>query len=64
MPYPVQANGSELTDWERAFKHINAGDCTSCGCAVKAMRIKKQVVEQFIMVTDEGENSAPYFTDS
>lgn len=64
MPYRVEANGSELTDWERAFKHINAGGGTSCGCAVEAMRLKKQVVEQFIMVTDEGENSAPYFADA
>ena len=64
MPYPVQANGSELTDWERAFKHIRAGGGTSCGCAVEAMRIKKQVVEQFILVTDEGENAAPYFADA
>jgi len=28
------------------------------------MRIKKQVVEQFIMVTDEGENTAPYFANA
>ncbi|MEG3941035.1 hypothetical protein QT995_23100 [Microcoleus sp. S36b_A3] len=44
--------------------YINAGGGTSCGCAVEAMRLKKQVVEQFIMVTDEGENSAPYFVDA
>ena len=54
MPYPVKAEGSELTDWERAFKMIKAGGGTSCGCAVEAMRLRKQVVEQFIMVTDEG----------
>ncbi|WP_228050287.1 hypothetical protein [Tychonema sp. LEGE 06208] len=109
MPYQVQANGSELIDWERAFKHIrplakvkftprksplprgetriillpprgrgglgwgaldfckssiNAGCRTSCGCAVEAMRLKKQVVGQFMMVTDEGENSASYFVDA
>ena len=64
IPYPVKAEGSELTDWERAFKLIKAGGATSCGCAVEAMRLKKQVVEQFIIVTDEGENSAPYFTEA
>lgn len=64
MPYPVKAEGSELTDWERAFKMIKAGGGTSCGCAVEAMRLRKQVVEQFIMVTDEGENSAPYFAEA
>lgn len=64
IPYPVQANGRELTDWEKAFKLIQAGGGTSCGCAVEAMRLKKQVVEQFILVTDEGENTAPYFADA
>ncbi|HLO85431.1 MAG TPA: hypothetical protein VK203_10560 [Nostocaceae cyanobacterium] len=64
MPYPVQAQGTELTDWERAFKLINAGGGTSCGCGVEAMRLKKQLVEQFIIVTDEGENATPYFADA
>ena len=64
IPYVVKAEGSELTDWERAFKLMKAGGATSCGCAVEAMRLKKQVVEQFIIVTDEGENSAPYFAEA
>lgn len=64
MPYPVMANGQELSDWEKAFKLINAGGGTSCGCALEAMRVKKQVVEQIILVTDEGENTAPYFADA
>lgn len=64
MPYPVMANGQELSDWEKAFKLINAGGGTSCGCALEAMRVKKQVVEQIILVTDEGENAAPYFADA
>lgn len=64
MPYPVKAEGKDLTDWEKAFKLIRAGGGTSCGCAVEAMRIKKQAVEQIILVTDEGENAAPYFVDA
>ncbi|MCT7948394.1 hypothetical protein NG798_01185 [Ancylothrix sp. C2] len=64
MPYPVKANGQELSDWEKAFKLIKAGGGTSCGCALEAMRVKKQVVEQIILVTDEGENAAPYFADA
>ncbi|NEP74319.1 MAG: hypothetical protein F6K25_21680 [Okeania sp. SIO2G4] len=64
IPYPVTAQGTELSDWERGFQHIRAGGGTSCGCAVEAMRRKKQVVEQFILVTDEGENTAPYFADA
>ncbi len=61
MPYPVQAKGSELTDWEAAFQHIRAGGGTSIGCAVEMMRRKQQIVDQMIVVTDEGENTAPYF---
>ena len=64
MPYLVTAEGTELSDWERGFQHIRAGGGTSCGCAVEAMRRKKQVVEQFILVTDEGENTSPYFADA
>jgi hypothetical protein len=63
MPYPVQARGRDLSDWERAFRHIKAGGGTSIGCPLEAMRLKKQVVEQIIIVTDEGENTAPYFAD-
>lgn len=37
---------------------------TSCGCAVETMRQKQQVVEQFILVTDEGENAPPFFVDA
>lgn len=63
MPYSIQAQGKELSDWERAFQHIRADGGTSCGCALEAMRRKKQVVEQIILVTDEGENAVPYFAD-
>jgi hypothetical protein len=63
IPYPVTADGRELTDWERAFQHIKAGSSTSIGCALEAMRRKKQVVDQIILVTDEGENATPYFTE-
>ena len=61
IPYAITAKGKELTDWERAFQYINAGGGTSIGCALEAMRKRKQVVDQIILVTDEGENAAPYF---
>ncbi|BAZ30002.1 hypothetical protein NIES4074_24520 [Cylindrospermum sp. NIES-4074] len=64
IPYPVKAEGTELTDWERAFKLIQAGGGTSCGCGLEALRRKKQQVEQIIIVTDEGENTQPYFADA
>jgi hypothetical protein len=63
MPYAAQAKGTALSDWERAFQHIKAGGGTSIGCALEAMRVRQQRVEQVILVTDEGENTAPYFAE-
>lgn len=64
IPYPVTAQGKELTDWERAFQLVKAGGGTSVGCAIEVMRRKRQVVDQIILVTDEGENAAPYFAEA
>nr|WP_277882686.1 LAGLIDADG family homing endonuclease [Oscillatoria sp. FACHB-1406] len=61
MPYPIKAAGTNLSDWEKAFAHLKANGGTSIGCSVEAMRLRKQVVEQFILVTDEGDNATPYF---
>ncbi|MGB3535326.1 MAG: hypothetical protein WBA13_17645 [Microcoleaceae cyanobacterium] len=64
MAYPIKAEGKELSDWERAFEHINAAGGTSVGCAVEVMRRQRQIVDQFILVTDEGDNTSPYFIDA
>lgn len=61
MPYRVQARGNELSDWEKAFASIRAGGATSIGCAVEAMRLAGEKVEQIVLITDEQENHAPYF---
>lgn len=61
LPYEVKANGSELSDWEQAFRHLRAGGGTSIGCALLPLMRRKDVVEQILIVTDEGENAAPYF---
>jgi hypothetical protein len=52
-----------LSDWETAMAGIKAGGSTSCGIAISRMLQKRQLVEQIIMVTDEGENVAPRFKD-
>ncbi|MBA3531205.1 MAG: hypothetical protein H0T73_04705 [Ardenticatenales bacterium] len=62
--YPIEAAGSSLAAWERALQGINAGGGTSCGVSVEMMRRAGQVVEQIIMVTDEGENAAPRFVEA
>jgi len=61
MPYAIKSKGQTLRDWEIAFQHIKAGGATSVGCPLEMMRKHNQVAEQIIIVTDEGENSAPYF---
>ena len=63
VPYPIKATGTVLSAWERAFRLLRADGGTSVGCALEAMRLRKQKVEQVILVTDEGENSAPYFAE-
>ncbi|MBD0369993.1 MAG: hypothetical protein ICV60_04110 [Pyrinomonadaceae bacterium] len=65
MAYPVvtaSANARELADWERAFRHMLPQGSTSIGAPLEVMRIKRQVAEQIIVVTDEDENTAPYFS--
>ncbi len=64
LAYPIQAAGPDLAAWEAAIKGITAGGGTSCGVAVEMMRRKKQYVEQIILVTDEGENTAPLFVET
>ncbi len=61
MAYPVQAQGKDLSSWEKALKGINASGGTSCGVALEYMIRAKQYVEQVVVITDEGENSAPAF---
>src|ERR687886_223051 len=57
----VTAQGKALSDWEKAFQNIFPSGMTSIGVALEEMRKQKQSVEQIIIVTDEAENTAPYF---
>jgi hypothetical protein len=64
MAYPLVTEGVErveLADWERAFQHMMPQGSTSIGAPLEVMRVKRQVAEQIIIVTDEEENTAPYF---
>jgi hypothetical protein len=62
--YPIEVAGPSLAEWEKAMMGIQAGGGTSCGVAVEMMRRQGRVVEQIVMVTDEGENTAPYFVET
>jgi hypothetical protein len=64
VAYPIEPRGASLADWEKALAGINAGGSTSIGVALEWMRRKGQRVEQIVVVTDEGENTAPRFSDA
>ncbi|SRR6266516_2783773 len=53
-----------LSDWEKAFKFIKADGSTSIGSALAKMTRDKIYAENIVIVTDEGENTAPYFRDA
>jgi hypothetical protein len=53
-----------LSDWEQAFKFIKADGATSIGSALAKMTRDKFYAEQIVIVTDEGENTAPYLKDA
>lgn len=61
LGYPIEVAGPSLAAWEKAFEGIHAGGGTSCGVALEMMRRAGQRVEQLVMITDEGENTDPYF---
>ena len=55
----VKAEGTTMSDWERAFRHIKADGRTSVGSALELLRRRKVAVEQIVIVTDEEENTPP-----
>ena len=59
-----QGEARELSDWERAFRDVRADGGTSIGAPLEVMRLRRQAVEQIVIVTDEGENTAPYFGET
>jgi len=60
VPLPIVAAGTSLAAWEEAFKFLTADGGTSIGCALKVMQLRRQTVEQIVVITDEGENTAPH----
>src|SRR5262249_13341636 len=61
--HEVRPAGPALADWEKALAPLTAGGGTSCGAALAALAQAGRRVEQVVLVTDEGDNSAPLFKD-
>jgi hypothetical protein len=60
-PMEIKSNGKTLSDWERAFAPVRCGGSTSMACALRYLQAKKMVVDQIVVITDEGENCNPTF---
>jgi len=60
MAREIKANGDTLSAWEVAFKTIRANGGTSLGAGIDFMIRKGYCAEQIVIITDEGENQAPY----
>ncbi|MBX3249275.1 MAG: VWA domain-containing protein [Myxococcales bacterium] len=62
LPYEVRPEGERsLAAWEKAFAPFYASGTTSIGAPLAALRRRDVRVEQIVVVTDEQENTAPYF---
>lgn len=61
-PQEIVSKGPDLSDWETAFRHVRSSGSTSIGSPLAAMIRKNQLVEQFVVITDGGENAQPFFT--
>jgi len=61
LAYRLRARGTTVAHWERAFASLRAAGMTSVGVGLELLRREGVAVEQVVIVTDEGENSAPYF---
>lgn len=60
---PIRCEGKTLSAWERAFSAIRSGGSTSMGCALDYLLRKESYVEQIVVITDEGENARPMFSE-
>ena len=59
--FEVTARGTARSDWEQAFKLIKADGWTSIGAPLAKLTRERYAVEQVVIITDMGDNSAPLF---
>lgn len=62
--FEVTAQGTERSAWEQAFKLVRANGGTSIGAALDKLARERHYVEQLVIITDCGENTAPFFRDA
>jgi hypothetical protein len=62
--FTVAAQGAERSAWERAFRMVKADGATSIGAPLAKLARERHYVEQVVLITDMGENSAPMFHEA
>lgn len=62
--FAVEAQGVERSAWERAFRMVKPNGSTSIGAPLARLARERQYVEQLVIITDMGENTAPLFHDA
>ena len=53
-----------LSAWEQSFKFVRANGGTSIGAPLAKMLKDRVYAEQIVLVTDEGENTTPFFRNA
>lgn len=61
IPLPKKEDLGKVTAWEKSFQGISAGGGTIASAPFISMIRNKEVVEQIVIVTDEGEYGSPTF---
>jgi hypothetical protein len=62
--FEISAAGTARSDWEKAFAMVRADGGTSIGAPLAKLARERRYVEQFVIVTDAGDNTAPLFQNA
>lgn len=62
--FEVRAAGAERSAWEQAFRMVRPNGSTSIGAPLAKLARERHYVEQVVVITDMGENSAPMFHEA
>jgi hypothetical protein len=64
MVHYLQRQARDDGSWRRPLAEITPGGLKACGIVVESMRLRRQRVEQIVLITDERESAAPTFAES
>jgi hypothetical protein len=64
VSYEVRAAGAERSAWEQAFRMVRPNGSTSIGAPLAKLARERHYVEQVVVITDMGENTAPMFHEA